>query len=321
MTQGSSTASSRPATGPAAEPGSGSRGAVPADNPQERQRFVDRVLDLMQRAESCLQHEADLSLLGEAVRQIDAVRALAAFVGLPQVVRQIDEFDLHLNRLREAGGSGATGTASDRRWLLRAVDRIRLLAVDPFRGRSTDSGTVLSVPVSNLERLTALAEELHTRLSRSDDQRLASLAAELHGAARGLYLLPLRPVCQRVAAAAQAAAVRNGRTVQVRFSGDDQVLDHHLIQVFEELLTATVVVALDAGAAHAAHLVIALVDGYVVVRIVHDGLQPDTSLIELRDRLLQVGGALDAEPGDSSGMRMTLRLPREPAEHLQRDRA
>lgn len=318
MTQGSSTVSSRAAPSATAEPGSGSRGAVPADNPQERQRFVDRVLDLMQRAESCLQHEADLQTLSEAVRLIDAVRALAAFVGLPQVVRQIQEFDPHLNRLREAD---AVGTAADRRWLLRAIDRIRLLAVDPFRGPSTDSGTVLSVPLAHLERLTALAEELHSRLSRSDDRRLAELAAELHGAARGLYLLPLRPVCQRVTVAAQAAGARLGRTVQVRFSGDDQVLDHQLIGRFEELLTATVLVAIEAGAARASHLVIALVEGYVVVRMVHDGTQPEASLEALRDILLQIGGGLDAEPGDISGMRLTLRLPREQQAQLQRDRA
>jgi chemotaxis protein histidine kinase CheA len=299
-----------PAAAAAPGSGSGSRHGVPADSPRERQRFVEQVLDLMLRAESgLLQSSAGHAAVTEAVRAIDAVRAMAAFVGLTQVVRQIQEFEPHLHRLRLGSDRW---TASDLPWLLRAIDRIRMLAVDPYRGPSEETDDVINLPVARLERLTALAEELHTRLAKGDDHRLTSLAAELQTAALGLYLLPLRPVCQRISAAAQASGERLGRPVQVRFSGDDQVIERNLIALVEESVTAVVTAAVEHGGASAPHLVFAVVSGFLVVRVAHEGNQPEDSLSGVRQRLQAFGGALDAEPGESSGTRIIMRLPREP---------
>lgn len=278
-----------------------------ADDPQERQRFVGRVLDLMLHAETGLLRRSDAEAVTEAIRCVDAVKAMAAFLGLSTIAAEAHGIEGRLAGLRSAT---APLSDDDRTWLLGSIDRLRLLAVDPYRGPSGGSDTLVTVALASVERLASIADDLVSRVIGSGDPRLMEIAMDLHAAARGLLLMPLRPLCNRLLLAVQECAANRGAEAAIVIRGDDIAVERLAAEALDAVLPDLVLDAVDARGARAPHLTLSLFPDAVVARLVHEGGAPDDGLAEWRYRLEQGGGTITVEGDPATGTLIIVRMPR-----------
>ena len=202
----------------------GSRPQVTTDY-EERQRFVSRVLDLMLHAETKLLHQLDTQALAEARRSLSAVKAMATFLGHAAVACEATRVQERVDTLPSSGVLGD----SDRAWLLGAIDRVRLLAVDPHRG-STAAEVLVPVVLERIERLTALAEDLAGRLVHHEDPEVAWLLAEIRSVSRTLLLLPVQPLLKRL------RALADERDCMLETRGDHLALDRATLDILDAIL-------------------------------------------------------------------------------------
>lgn len=223
-------------------------------DPDERQRFVAQVLNLMQAAETRLRIPNDAGAVAEALRAISAAKAMASFLNQTAVA---EEATLLLER---AKGLSAPGE-SDRGWLLTAIDRLRLLAVDPHHS-STPNTLIVSVSMSHIDRMRRVATNLSTCLSEHPDPEVTWLLTELRATADALLRIPATPLIIRL----QALAMRNGRILGGR--GDDLLLDQRRFEILDTALPPLVAAASahPAGAPEMTLLLVAF-DHDLVVRL------------------------------------------------------
>ena len=200
-----------------------------SDTSNERQRYVAQVLDLLQVAEAGLLAVHDPSAIDEAVRSFSAVKAISAFLSQNAVA---NEATLILERCERMGTLGE----GDRAWLLIAVDRLRLLAVDPHHS-STPKTLLMPVAMAHLERLITVVEELSRRLSQHSDAQVAALLAELRTSSHMLLRIPVAPLVARL----QAHALRFDRVLIVR--GDDLALASEMLHRLEKILPPLITAA------------------------------------------------------------------------------
>ena len=189
---------------------------------EERQRFVSRVLDLMLHAETKLLHQLDAQALAEARHSLSAVKAMAAFLGHTAVACEATRVQERVDTLPSSG----LLSDSDRDWLLRAIDRIRLLAVDPHRG-STAAEVLVPVALERIERLTALTEDLAGRLVQHEDPEVIWLLAEIRSVSRTLLLLP---VLKRL------RALADERDCMLETRGDHLALEQATLDILDAIL-------------------------------------------------------------------------------------
>ena len=202
----------------------GSRPHVSTDY-EERQRFVSRVLDLLLHAETKLLHQLDTQALAEARRSLSAVKAMAAFLGQAAVACEATRVQERVDTLPASG----ILNDSDRTWLLGAIDRVRLLAVDPHRG-SAAAEVLVPVALERVERLTALAEDLAGRLTQQVDPEVAWLLAEIRSVSRTLLLLPIQPLLKRL------RTLADERDCMLETRGDHLALDRTTLDILDSIL-------------------------------------------------------------------------------------
>ena len=207
-----------------------------SDSSDERQRYVARVLDLLQIAETGLLDADNRRAIVDALRSISAVKAISAFLNQSAVA---GEATLIIERSERMGTLGE----SDRGWLLIAVDRLRLLAVDPHHS-STPKTLLTPVAMAHLERLTTVVEQLSACLARHPDHEVATLLAELRASSKLLLRIPVAPLVTRL----QAHAIRFNRLLTVR--GDDLALAAGILHLLEKILPSLITAA--AGEANCA---------------------------------------------------------------------
>lgn len=289
--------------GPSASGGALVRRGTHADDPQERQRFVGRVLDLMLHAETGLLRRSDAEAVTEAIRCVDAVKAMAAFLGLATIAAEARSIEGRLAGLRSAT---APLSGDDRTWLLGSIDRLRLLAVDPYRGPSGGSDTLVSVALASVERLASIADDLVTRVVGSGDPRLMEIAMDLHAAARALLLIPLRPLSNRL----QLAVQGYGADAAIAIRGDDIAVERLAADAFDAVLPPMALDAVQARGARAPQLTFSLFPDAVIARLVHDGGAPGSDLATWRSRLEQDGGTIDVEDDPATGTLIIVRALR-----------
>lgn len=293
--------------GPHAAGGALVRRGAHADDPQERQRFVGRVLDLMLHAETGLLRRSDAEAVTEAIRCVDAVKAMAAFLGLATVAAEARGIEGRLAELRSAT---APLSDEDRNWLLGSIDRLRLLAVDPYRGPSGGSDALVPVALASVERLASIADDLVSRVVGSGDRRLIEITMDLHAAARALLLIPLRPLCNRLQLAVQECAADRGAVAVIDIRGDDIAVERQAAEALDAVLPALALDAVDLRGARAPHLTLSLFPDAVVARLVHEGGAPGEELAAWRTRLAQGDGTIDVEGDPVAGTLIIVRVPR-----------
>ena len=197
---------------------------------EERQLYVDRVLDLMQIAESGLLGPTDPQAVGAAIRAISAVKDLSSGLNYNLVA---SEASLITERAELMGTLGET----DRGWLLVAIDRLRLLAVDPHYS-STPKDLIIPVAMAHIERLNTVIVELSARLDQHPDPQVGALLSELHASSKLLLRTPVAPLVSRL----QAHALRFSHVLATR--GDDLTFESHILNLLENitppLITAAV---------------------------------------------------------------------------------
>jgi HPt (histidine-containing phosphotransfer) domain-containing protein len=258
---------------------------------EERQRFVSRVLDLMLHAETKLLHQLDAQALAEARRSLSAVKAMAAFLGHAAVACEATRVQERVDTLPSSGVLGD----DDRAWLLGAIDRVRLLAVDPHRG-TTAAEVLVPVALERIERLTALAEDLAGRLSHHADPEVAWLMAEIRSVSRTLLLLPVQPLLKQLRALAEE------RDCMLETRGDHLALDRATLDILAGILPL-LVAHLEHGSE--ATLLVACSSNEVVIRLrTATEYQPTAAAHAL---VSQHGGIFAT---DEEGSLQTLRLPR-----------
>ena len=293
--------------GPTANGGALVRRGVPADDPQERQRFVGRVLDLMLHAETGLLRRSDVEAVAEAVRCVDAVKAMAAFLGLSTIAAEARGIEGRLAGLRS---SRAPLSDADRTWLLSSIDRLRLLAVDPHRGPSSGSDALVSVTLAAVERLVSITDDLVSRTLGSGDPRLMEIAMDLHAASRALLLIPLRSLCNRLLVSVQECAALRGAEAAIAIRGDDIAVERLAAEALEAVLPALVLDAVAERGARAPHLTLSLFPDAVIARFGHEGGAPGDGLAAWRSRLESDGGGIDVEGDPASGTLIIVRATR-----------
>lgn len=220
------------------EPGGGGHPVAPPPPPRnrflsessdERHRYVARVLDLLQIAEAGLLAAHDQQAIVEALRSISAVKAISAFLNQSAVA---GEASLIIERSERMGTLGE----SDRGWLLIAVDRLRLLTVDPHHS-STPKTLLTPVAMSHLERLTTVVDQLSACLAHHPDPQVSALLAELRVSSKMLLRIPVVPLVTRL----QAHAIRFSRLLTVR--GDDIALAAEMLHLLEKILPPLITAA------------------------------------------------------------------------------
>ena len=189
------------------------RGRPTVQTAEERQLYVDRVLDLMQIAESGLLGPTDPQAVGAAIRAISAVKAISSFLNYNMVA---NEAALIIERAKRMGTLGE----SDRGWLLVAIDRLRLMAVDPHHS-STPKDLIIPVAMAHIERLNTVIVELSARLAQHPDPHVGALLSELQASSKLLLRTPVAPLVSRL----QAHALRFSHVLAAR--GDDLTFESH----------------------------------------------------------------------------------------------
>ena len=188
---------------------------------EERQRFVARVLDLMQVAEAGLLVPNDPHAVNEAFRAISAVKAIASFLNHTLVA---NEATLIIQHSESMGIPGE----SDRGWLLIAIDRLRLLAVDPHYS-STPKNLLIPVAMAHIDRLNTVIMDLSTRIAQHPDNQVQSLLAELLTSGKMLLRAPVAPLVSRL----QAHALRFSHVLASR--GDDLAIESRHLNLLEKI--------------------------------------------------------------------------------------
>jgi hypothetical protein len=226
---------------------------------EERQGDVGQVLDLLQVAESGLLAIHDPGAIVEAVRSISAVKAISAFLNQNAVA---NEATLILERCERMGTLGE----GDRAWLLIAVDRLRLLTVDPHHS-SAPKTLLIPVAMAHLERLITVVKELSRRLSQNSDDQVAELLAELRISSQMLLRIPVAPLVARL----QVHALRFERVLIVR--GDDLALASEMLRRLQKILPSLITAAArEKGCSPQLTLVFLQRDRELVVRLACDCL-------------------------------------------------
>ena len=206
------------------------RGRYIVQTLEERQLYVARVLDLMQIAEAGLLGPADPQAVGAAIRAISAVKAISSFLNYNLVA---NEAALIIERAERMGTLGE----SDRGWLLVAIDRLRLMAVDPHHS-STPKDLIIPVAMAHIERLNTVIVELSERLALHPDPHVGALLSELQASSKLLLRTPVAPLVSRL----QAHALRYSHVLAAR--GDDLTFESHTLNLLEKitplLITAAV---------------------------------------------------------------------------------
>ena len=196
---------------------------------EERQRYVTRVLDLMQIAESGLLVPNNPQAITEAIRAISAVKAISAFLNQSLVA---NEAELILERSAQMGTPGE----SDRGWLLVAIDRLRLLTVDPHHS-STPSSLIVPVSMAHIDRLSTVIGELANRLDQHPDPQVHALLAEVRASCTMLLRVPVAPLVSRL----QAHALRFSRVLAAR--GDDLAIESQPLRLLEKIVPPLITAA------------------------------------------------------------------------------
>ena len=245
----------------------------------------------MLHAETKLLHQLDTQALAEARRSLSAVKAMAAFLGHAAVACEATRVQERVDTLPASGVLGD----SDRDWLLGAIDRVRLLAVDPHRG-STAAEVLVPVALERIERLTALAEDLAGRLAQHEDPEVAWLLAEIRSVSRTLLLLPVQPLLKRL------RALADERDCLLETRGDHLALDQTTLDILDAILPSLI-----SALPHAseATLLLACSSQEVVIRLrTSASFTVPASVLETAD---QYAGTFS---NDEDGALTTWRLPR-----------
>jgi len=258
------------------------------DSVEERERFVDRVLDLMQLAETSLLTHENLQAVPEAIRAIFAVKAMAAFLNHAAITAEASTI---LERSERMGTPGD----SDRGWLLVAIDRLRLLAVDPHHS-STPKTLLIPVAMAHIDRLNTLVIDLATRGAPHPDPHIAALLAEVCGATKLLLRTPVASLFTRL----QAHALRSSHVLSTR--GDDGTIPIEQHALLEKILPP-ILTAATHEAACATQLTLLFVDQKTefIVRLACDCTVTIPAAIT---RTLGTAGSLTQDDGI-----VTIRLP------------
>ena len=201
---------------------------------EERQRFVARVLDLMQVAGAGLLVPNDPQAVNEALRAISAVKAIASFLNHTLVANEATLI------IRHSETMGIPGE-SDRGWLLVAIDRLRLLAVDPHHS-STPKSLVIPVSMAHIDRLNTVIMDLSTRLSPHPDNQVQVLLAELLTSGKMLMRAPVAPLVSRL----QAHAQRFSHVLAAR--GDDLAIGSRHLNLLEKITPPLITAAISEAA-------------------------------------------------------------------------
>ncbi len=237
-----------------------------SDSSDERQRYVARVLDLLQIAEAGLLAADNQQAIVEARRAISAVKAMSAFLNQSAVA---NEATLIIERSERMGTLGD----SDRGWLLVAVDRLRLLTVDPHHS-STPKSLLTPVATAHLERLTTVIEQLSIRLAHHPDHHVSALLAELRASSKMLLRIPVAPLVTRL----QAHAIRFNRQLTAR--GDDIALATEILVLLEKFLPLLITAAAsEASCASGLTLLFVEQSRELIVRLACDCVVPIPTMI------------------------------------------
>jgi two-component system chemotaxis sensor kinase CheA len=207
-------------------------------------------------------------------REAHTLKGAAGMVGLDAVQLLAHEMEDVLSGARAAGGALPPDLVDP---LLRAVDAMRAgLAGDdddddkgdtPRAAEpSAESGRRVRVPAAKVDRLLDLVGEtmLHRRrlthalsTERSDDPRIAALAAELDlggplldelkDAAIGMRMLPLSSIVGSLKRAAREAARGAGKEIELVLAGADTELDRALLEELSDPLVHVLRNAIDHG--------------------------------------------------------------------------
>lgn len=233
---------------------------------EERQRFVARVLDLMQVAEAGLLVPNDPQAVNEALRAISAVKAIASFLNHTLVA---NEATLIIQHSESMGIPGE----SDRGWLLVAIDRLRLLAVDPHHS-STPKSLVIPVSMAYIDRLNTVIMDLSTRLSPHPDNQVQALLAELLTSGKMLLRAPVAPLVSRL----QAHALRLSHVLASR--GDDLAIESRHLNLLEKITPPLITAAVkEAGCANELTLLFVEQEHDYIVRLACGCTVPIPALI------------------------------------------